>query len=55
MKWMPENKRYLVWVLVGLWVVLAAEYSLYPLWLKIRVNDGLIRQYKEQIKLLTTP
>ncbi len=62
MKWMPEGKSYLLGVLIGLWVFLVAEYALYPLWLKVKVNDGLIRRYQAQnaeyqtkIKLLTTP
>lgn len=62
MKWMPEGKSYLLYILLGLWVFLIAEYALYPLWLKVRVNDGLLKRYQTQceeyhtkIKLLTTP
>jgi hypothetical protein len=48
MKWMPEGKAYLIWILIGLWVVLAVQYTLYPLWLKMDVNEGLIRLYETQ-------
>lgn len=42
MKWMPEGKSHLIWILVVLWLVLIAEYSIYPLWLKLSINQGII-------------